>query len=76
MLLYMVIITSLDHQLLHEHASILAIALSLNQLEVDYAHPEVGVVTSDDDIVYGDNYFTLYGCIYYSRPIDIDGCNS
>merc|ERR1711957_442943 len=41
---------------IEEHAFILAEAIALKKAAVDYAHPEVEVVTLDSS-VYGRNYF-------------------
>merc|ERR1711957_754240 len=41
---------------IEERAFILAEAIALKKAAVDYAHPEVGVMTSDPS-VYGRNYF-------------------
>jgi len=45
---------------MEEKATIIAEAIVLKKAAVDYAHPEVGVVTSDPS-VYGRNYCNRYG---------------
>merc|ERR1712238_510701 len=45
---------------IEEKAIILAEATALKKAAVGYAHPEVGVVTSDPS-VYGHNYYNRYG---------------
>merc|ERR1712241_700579 len=49
---------------IEEQAQILADVRALKKSAVDYAHPEVGVTTSDP---------TLYGCNYFNRAVEDEG---
>jgi hypothetical protein len=40
-----------------EHAQIVADAAALKKLAVDYAHPKIGVTSSNNPTSFGHNYF-------------------